>query len=62
VAMRTKVLMATRGLKGTHVFLGKRMLGVVQEKQYAVEIDSADDFVLAEFYLDKFIKTKRDKA
>lgn len=53
VAVKTDVLMKTKGLKGVHIFLGSRILGIVQEVRYALEVDDADDLVLAEFYLNR---------
>jgi len=59
VAMRKKVLMETESLKGVHVFMGKKVLGIVQEKKFTIEIDDRDSFGLAEFYLRRHILEKR---
>ncbi len=59
VAMRKKSLMETDGLKGVHVFMGKKVLGVTQEKEFTIEIDDRDSLGLAEFYLRRHILEKR---
>lgn len=46
VAVKAKILMGTKNLRGVHVFLGKRIIGVIQEKKYSIEIDSKEDFDL----------------
>jgi len=46
VAIKAKVLMSTKNLRGVHVFLGKRTIGVIQDKKYSIEIDSKEDFEL----------------
>lgn len=50
-AVRRKVLMGTKGRKGVHLFLGKKMVAVVQDKKYSVEIDKKEDLELARFIL-----------
>jgi N-acylneuraminate cytidylyltransferase/CMP-N,N'-diacetyllegionaminic acid synthase len=50
VAMKTQTLMGTKHLRGVHVYLGKKIMGIVQEKKYSIEIDSQDDFKIAELY------------
>lgn len=53
VAIKTKVLMGTAGKRGVHVFMGKRLVGIIEDKKYALEIDDKEDMGLAEFYLNK---------
>ncbi|MFH0771196.1 MAG: acylneuraminate cytidylyltransferase family protein [Candidatus Omnitrophota bacterium] len=53
VAMRTETLMGTEGKKGVHVFMGDRVVGVIQERIYSLEVDDKDDLDLVNFYLDK---------
>lgn len=53
VAMRKDVLMNTRHLRGIHVFMGKKILGITQEKKFTVEVDDKDSFDLAKFYFYK---------
>ena len=52
-AIRTKILMATEGLVGPHLYLGKRIKGVEQEKEYSLEVDIQKDLDLARFYMSK---------
>lgn len=51
IATRKIVLMQTGGLKGIHQYLGGNILGIIQEKRYALEIDSKEDLFLAELLL-----------
>ena len=48
LAMRTKVLLGTEGMTGAHVYLGEDIRSVVEEPQYAIEIDDQFDFDVAE--------------
>lgn len=59
IAVRTKVLMKTEGIKKSHAFLGKEVYMMVHEKKYTIEIDEEEDFELASFYLDKNRLNKR---
>lgn len=52
-AVRTDILIKTKGLKKIHAYLGDRIIALVHNKKYAVEVDEEDDFELAEFYLKK---------
>ncbi len=51
VAIKTLTLMGTKNLKGAHVYLGKKTLGILQDKKYSVEIHDEEDFDIARFYL-----------
>lgn len=51
VAMRREALMSTVGKIGAHIYLGKRTVGIIQEKKYTIEVDDREDLDLAEFYL-----------
>ena len=48
IAIKSDVLMNTEGLTGAHVYLGEDVRCVVEEPQYAVEIDDQFDFDVAE--------------
>jgi len=48
IATRTKVLMATEGLSGMHVFMGEDIRAIVEEARYALEIDDPFDMEVAE--------------
>ncbi len=50
IAMKTQALANSVGEKGPHKYLGKKTVGVVQDKRYSVEIDDPESFRLAEFY------------
>lgn len=51
VAMKRSVLMRSENRSGVHTFLGKRMVGIVQDEQkYSVEVDDGEDLNLARFY------------
>lgn len=51
LATKTEVLFATIGDRRAHAYLGDNVRGVVQEKFYAIEVDSPEDLVLAEAIL-----------
>lgn len=51
VAMRRQPLMETEGKLGAHIYLGKKTIGIIQEKRYTIEIDDREDLNLAKFYL-----------
>jgi CMP-N,N'-diacetyllegionaminic acid synthase len=51
VAVKRSVLMGSENRSGVHTFLGKRMVGIVQEdSKYSVEVDDREDLNLARFY------------
>lgn len=53
VAIKKKALMKTSDMKGVHVYMGKKVLGVIQDSMYTVEIDDCESLDLAEFFLSK---------
>lgn len=57
ITTKREVLMETMGMKGVHLYMGKNILGVIQDKKYAIEIDTQEDFFIAELFL-KTMKTK----
>lgn len=56
-AIKRDVLMRTAGMKGVHLYMGKKILGVIQSRKYAIEIDTQEDFSIAELFL-KMMKIK----
>lgn len=54
VAVRTSVLLKAKGIKKIHAYLGDKIISFVHDKKYAVEVDEAEDFWLAEYYLKKY--------
>ena len=48
IAMKAEVLMKTEGMTGAHVYLGEDVRCIVEEPQYAIEIDDQFDFDVAE--------------
>jgi CMP-N,N'-diacetyllegionaminic acid synthase len=57
VAIKREILMGTSQKMGIHMFMGKKKLGVIEDKVYALEIDEPEDLKLAEFFL-KYKKNK----
>ncbi|GAH49641.1 unnamed protein product, partial [marine sediment metagenome] len=51
IAIKRKVLMETEGRRGVHVFMGKKIKGIIQDKKYTIEIDNKEDLGLAIFFL-----------
>lgn len=52
VALKTENLYKTRGIRKSHIFLGKEIIPVLQVKKiYSLEIDSPEDIILAKFYM-----------
>lgn len=51
VAVRAEVLQKTAGDRRVHAYMGERVVILPHEPKYAVEIDSAPDLDLAEFFL-----------
>ena len=60
LAMRADVLMKTEGMTGAHIYLGTDIRGVVEEPQYAIEIDDQFDYDLAEGFL--IVEQKRKQS
>jgi len=50
-AVRTRVLMETRGIRGVHKYMGNRMGYVVQDRRFGVEVDHREDVAAAEILL-----------
>jgi CMP-N,N'-diacetyllegionaminic acid synthase len=59
IAIRTHALIQTEGMTGAHIYLGTDIRGVVEEPQYAIEIDDQFDYDIAEGYL--LVEQKRKK-
>ena len=54
VAMKRRVLMRSENHSGVHTFLGKRMVGIIQEdRKYSIEVDDREDLNLARYYFKK---------
>lgn len=53
VVIKRKVLMETANAKGIHGYMGKRIVGIVQDRIYAVEIDDKESLNLAKFFITK---------
>jgi CMP-N-acetylneuraminic acid synthetase len=51
VAVKRNVLMRSENRSGVHMFLGKRMVGIVQEdRKHSIEVDDGEDLTLARYY------------
>lgn len=60
LAMRAENLFKSRGIRTAHVYLGDKIIPVIQEKKmYSLEVDTYDEFMLAEFYLNWIRQQKR---
>ena len=58
VALRVKNLYKTRGIRKAHVYLGKEVIPIIQEKKmYSIEIDVPEDIPLVKYYMEE-INTK----
>lgn len=57
IAIKRDILMETVGMKGVYLYTGRNVLGVIQNRKYAIEIDTQEDFSIAESFL-KIMKTK----
>jgi len=53
VVMQREALMSTKGKSGAHIYLGKKTVGIIQERKYTIEIDDKEDLDSAEFYLSR---------
>ena len=53
VAVKRDVLMGTEATGGVHVFMGKKIVGLAEDRKYAVEVDDKEDLKMVEFYLDR---------
>ena len=59
VALRVNNLLNTRGIRKVHVYLGKEVIPVVQEKRmYSVEIDVPEDVDIVRYYMKQVRRTK----
>jgi len=55
LAMRAKNLFSTRGIRKAHIYLGNNIIPVIQKKKmYSLEIDTQDEFIMAEYYINRF--------
>ncbi|MBI4244275.1 MAG: acylneuraminate cytidylyltransferase family protein [Planctomycetes bacterium] len=61
VALRTQNLFKTRGIRKAHIYLGERVIPVIQENSmYSLEVDNPDEVDLLEYYLERldYFETK----
>ena len=52
MAVRVPVLFATEGRMGVHLYLGDNVSCYIQDRMYSTDVDSEEDFRLAEVILD----------
>lgn len=51
VVLRARNLFKTRGIRRSHIYLGKEVIPVIQERRmYSLELDVPDDFSLLKYY------------
>ena len=59
VVLRAGNLYKSRGIRKAHIYLGKEIIPVIQEKRmYTIEIDKPEDIDLAKYYIDQ-IESKK---
>ena len=52
VALRVENLYKTRGIRRAHIYIGKEVIPIIQEKRiYSIEIDVPDDVVQLKYYI-----------
>lgn len=53
VALRAGNLFKTRGIRKAHIYLGEKVIPIIQETgRYSLEVDNPDDVDLLEYYLE----------
>jgi hypothetical protein len=58
--MRAENLFKTRGIREAHIYLGKEVVPVMQDKKmHTLEIDTAEDFSLANYYMEQLEKEEK---
>lgn len=61
IAMRTKNLIDTYGIRQPHVYLCEEVIPVVQKRaMYSIEVDVEEDLFLAKFYMDRYEIERRE--
>ncbi len=56
LVLRTDNLYKTRGIRRAHIYLGERVIPIIQEKSmYSHEIDNPDDIDLLDYYLERHL-------
>ncbi len=54
VALRAKNLFQTRGIRKAHIYLGREIIPLIQEKKmYTLEIDVPEDILSVKYYMEK---------
>jgi len=54
VALRVENLFKTRGVRKSHIYLGREIVPLIQNKRmYSLEVDVLEDIFLVEYYLNK---------
>jgi CMP-N,N'-diacetyllegionaminic acid synthase len=54
LAMRSENLFKTRGIRKAHIYLGNNVIPVIQKKKmYSLEVDTYDEFLMAEYYISR---------
>ena len=52
IVLRTKNLLKYKGIRKAHVYMGKKVIPLLQSKRmYSIEIDDFEDFELVELYM-----------
>lgn len=59
VALRSENLFKTRGTRKSHIYLGKEIIPVIQEKKmYSLEIDTQEDVELVRYFMERIRKNE----
>lgn len=58
IAIEAETLFRTKGRNEIYSYLGKKIIGIIHEPWYAIEIDSEEDLIIAE----SFLKNEKIKA
>ena len=54
VVLKTENLFKTRGIRKGHIYLGKEIIPIIQEKKmYLIEIDIPNDILLVKYYMEQ---------
>ena len=61
VALKVKNLTDTRGIRKGHIYLGDKILPVMQNKRmYSIELDEPEDIPLLKYYMKRYLTEQED--
>lgn len=53
VAIKLRVLMSTAYMKGAHVYMGKKIVSLIQDRKYTIEVDDKESLNLTKLFINK---------